>query len=439
MKWSYRSVILAGLLGMLLAGWVANRSSFSANNDAYLQVLAADGFRDGSGYGFHQNGEFISISARTMMSRWPPGLTALAAGLAKLGRDPLVSIVSIYPVLILATYLVLAWSLAGYLGAALACWTAFGALTPWCVMTYHSKLSTEPFALLFAAVLFALILQRKPTQTGSLVGRVVLFVVAAVGLTMFRNAGAYLVVVGVPLFVWFHGAGIWPRLRLAIVMGLCSLLPLMTFHWIAKAQSMKVAPPAKGGAGTGILSQLNGNLEVFAEALVPRISFLDARHSNLAAAIGWGLVLFVAASGVRELARRKWDLEPREDGDGLRVVMVGLALALACVVMLAVSADQFGYDWSSVYRVKGFALPWIIAAFASGLVLLTAKNPTLRPLVMAVIILTSSARFMYAWRAPLPDLIIPLCAVDYRGATDKMLQAVAAPARRTRNGRWRSG
>ncbi|GIU78036.1 MAG: hypothetical protein KatS3mg005_1274 [Bryobacteraceae bacterium] len=214
--------LLPGLFAAMLAASAWWISCERANPDLWLQLLAAEGILDGRGYGFEEQGKWISIADRPPITRWPPGISVIAAAITMLGGNPLIFLTYAYPILLAASYLIVFTALRVHVPLAAAAIGAFYALSFHSVIQSHRVLQSEPLALFLS-----LVMAKLCAESDFRFWNVIKIVVVGFILTMVRASGAFVVTGAVAGYV-FRNQSVWSR-RLAYSSALIgvTLLPIL--------------------------------------------------------------------------------------------------------------------------------------------------------------------------------------------------------------------
>src|SRR4029453_4977942 len=151
------------------------------------------------------------------------------------------------------------------------------------------------------------------------------------------------------------------RTALLAVSGLLSSLPMFLLVSGATTELREVRPTFDSPV-RAFGHELSSNVQTFAEVLVPRTTRVSAA--------GWGidLLAWLVLAGVVAITLRAYarsgaappDPSPGEGRPLSELAFVATTVAASYAVMLAGLSLFFGYEWSLVYRVQGFALPWMI-------------------------------------------------------------------------------
>lgn len=401
-------------LALMLSLFPILFSNHIANNDVYLQLLSVEGLIHGVGYGFWEDGKFISITSRPAHTRWPPGLTVVACAISLIGLDPLVSLVNIYPFLIFGSYFVLFLALRKTFNLYVSSIIAFGSLTPLCIFNWYRELHSEPFAFFMSTLLFYLVMNGQQNRHIDLI-KLILVMLVSVALTMFRTAGIYLLPPTFFLYSLFWLKGRVNRVKFTIGGGLGATLPILMFHVLSGSG----LSPSAGLEQISFINELNRNIQICAEVVIPRL-IRFWRYEPLISILGWCVIttMLLYIKPIWRSLRKEINFE----NDGLsRSFLVGLGFGISYIFSLSISAVLYHYPWSSVYRVNGFCLPYMIIAFSSLTLILTNQNKRSRNMVVLAILLTSITRYGYAWHYELlnkPDF------KDYRQTVDLIVNVI---------------
>lgn len=353
----------------LLFFWLLNsRRSISANNDAFLQLMAAQGIIEGAGYGFYEGEKFISIGERMPETRWPPGLTLVAAVLERCSVRPLEWISGALPWVGTLSLVVLAAQVHRELGVrpveamilALAV-TGTGAFLDW-----HGEVGTEAFFFLLLVC---------TTWAGALRGPV--WAVPFIWMmTLFRTAGIYLAAGLAALYGMERSRRAWSFvLRSAAAFAVLGG-PLLAFHAYYGLSDGR-APNRISSIGEQIL----GQIFLLHEVISPHTYFMkDVRP--LGTLLGIGILLTAIAVAWRAF---------RHVGTGLNLVTACAVMGISYFVLLAASAVAVGYDWASVYRVSSMSVILIGIAFWFG-AFAFAPSSVIRRIVLGAAILVVAAK-----------------------------------------------
>lgn len=407
-------LLLPVSLALILSLFPVLFSNRTANNDVYLQLLSVEGLTHGAGYGFWQDGKFISMTSRPAHTRWPPGLTVIALCISLIGLDPLVALVNIYPFLIFGSYFVLFLALRRAFDLYASSIIAFASLTPLCVFNWYRELHSEPFAFFMSILLFYLVMSGQRTKHIDLL-KLVMVILVSVILTMFRTTGVYFLPPAFLLYSLFWLEGYMNHAKFIVGGGLVAALPILMFHILS---GTGLTPPAHTEK-ISFINELNGNIRTCAEVVMPRLIRLW-RYGPLATALGWCVIVTTLL-----YVKLLWRLLRKQTGirnDGLsRSFLVGLGFGISYIFALSISAVLYHYPWSSVYRVSGFCLPYMIIAFSSLAFILTSRNRWSRNIVILVILLTSIARYGYGWYY---ELLNEPNFKDYRQVVDCIMNVI---------------
>ncbi len=389
-------------LGVLLALFPFQHANLTAVSDAFLQLIMADGLLTHTGYGYFENGDFVPMSSRHPATRWPPGLTAMAAVLSKLGLNPLVVMVRLYPLQLGVLYLLFVLALKNAFGVVAASSFSFSALSTVIVLDSYTRLSCESYTLLATAFILWLVLTGpKGKGRRAIIVAGAALTAACIALTMTRFAGAFLVPAACLLFAALWIRGVSRRLTFLAVTGFSTAAPLIALLWylgpgpapepesnlLRADQAYWAAPPV-----VWVAREWVGYLATFAEAVVPRVSAVY-RYPIVPAALG-ALVLSSAAIALGTRYRKYYDAPP---GDSVkrRVAFVAMGLALAYLLVLSLVSTYFKTSWASVYRVSAFVLPVVVIACASSIYVCLPVR--FRGVCVAFFLLVGMIRLGHRW------------------------------------------
>lgn len=366
----------------LLFWLLDSRRSVSANNDSFLQILAAEGIREGKGYGFSVGEQFISIGERAPQTRWPPGLTLIAAGLEICRIRPVEWLSAAMPWIGVMSLLLLAYHLMRELGLRLleATILAMAVTGTGAFLDWHGEVGTEPafFALLLCTMLVVGCGRQKPTLWA------IPFVWA---FTLIRSAGIYLVAGIALLYGAERRRPLW-----AVVLrvgGAFAVLgaPLLAFHvYYGLSRAHMENPHA------GVAEQLLGQIALLHEVIVPHTTFMKG-HRDIAGILGSGVLLVVSVCGWRAFRLfETW----------FNLITISAVMGISYLLLLTASATAVGYDWAGVYRVSAVSLMLIAIAFWAGVVM-CARSPVIQRILLAAAMAVAAGKFGFAFfRHPNP-------------------------------------
>lgn len=415
------SSILPLILALLLSVFVIKFSTFNANNDAYLQLLAVEGIIEGKGYGFWQNSEFYFITSRSAQTRWPPGLTLIACLVYIIGLDPLISLMRIYPILIFISYLLLFLILKKIFHYFTASIIAFASMTPLCVLQWYKELGTEPFAFLLCIILFGIIIHGQISQDIEPY-KLFLLVVVSITLTMFRTAGFFFLPISFLLYSLFWLKEWKTRIKFIIGGGLIAILPILLFHILSNGGT--ILPRLDLKHFLFLIDELNKNIATWSEIVIIR-SVRLWRYKRIMILLGW--IIFSIIFIYVKITWKSFvkNVMPIETKRRYQVLVTGLGWGISYAVFLSLSAFLYSYRWSEVYRVSGFSLPWMILAFSSCLLLIANRRPWIMKVIVLGILLLSMMKYGYAWRCELLyDVSKKDFFKDYRSATEHIVSII---------------
>lgn len=389
------------ILAVILACFPIIFSKKTANNDLYIQLLAGDGILSGDGWGYYMGEEFHRVSERAPSTRFSPGISLLAAAIKGLGLDPLICLVSMYPLIFVLSFLILALALSKETNTQSGFILAFLALTPLSVLESHIMLASEPFALIFAIILFIFVIKGPRLRNGyGFFITTFQLVVIAWFLIMIRNA-MILLIAGALLaysFIWIKG--FWKKIGyFSLSLILCSApMLILDFDIFTGFSSKKKLLNFKQILKTFryFLKELNANIAILAEAIMPRLLHFF-QYQKIIILIGWGILIFsslvILIRSIYNRRKKASNLIKTVDSFE-RIATVSLIMTFTYIILLAIAATFFKYPWSSIYRVQGFILPWATFGFWS--IILSFPYPdAFRKVVLLLILLLAFGRFSY--------------------------------------------
>lgn len=352
-----------------------SRRSVSANNDAFLQILAAEGIREGKGYGFSVGDQFVSIGERAPQTRWPPGLTLIAAVLESFSLRPLEWLSAATPWIGVLSLLLLTYQLIIGLGLRVveATVVALAVLGTGAFFDWHGEVGSEAAFLLVLLSTMAAAGANKSQPTAW----TVLLVWA---LTLLRSAGVYL---AAGLAVLYGADGRKPLLGFVLKSGAAFAVfaaPLLAFHLYYGLNGGHLSNPH-----TGVGEQVVGQIFLLHETIAPHTTFMKS-HREAGVILGGGVL-----SAVLIFAWCAFRLY----GTGFNLVMMSAVMGVSYLALLTASAVAVGYDWASVYRVSAVSLMLITIAFWTG-ALTCARSLMTRRIVLAAAIVVGAAKFGFA-------------------------------------------
>ena len=172
------------------------------------------------------------------LNYYPPGLTLLAAAIRSIGMDPLAVLVSTMPLLLLITYIILVHALFPSFEHAAGA-LAFSALTPLCVLQWHTLLGTEPLALVLSALLFWIVVRGVSNSAMQSPINITLLVIVCWLLTMIRNAGIFIAIGAILAYATLRIDRTFSKVKFSAAAGFLVSIPLILFHFI-----FREVPPA---------------------------------------------------------------------------------------------------------------------------------------------------------------------------------------------------
>jgi len=420
----YSKVFWPIIFTLLLVIFTLKFSAFNANNDVYLQLLSTEGLIKGKGYGFWQDGEFISITSRSAQTRWPPGLTILACIIALMKLDPLVFLVQIYPFLIIISYLTLFYSLKKFLDTSTASIIAFSSLTPLCFFKWYRELASEPFAFVFSVILFSLVINGQKDNNINL-HKLFLLILISVILTMIRTAGAYFIPVAFLLYALFWLKGRNYQIKFIFFGILLSMSPILIFHLMSDITSKNKFIIPSSIENISFVSELNNNIGLWMEVISLKLpeSILFPYRKEISITLGWIIFVIILLCIKQAQKILLKDNNLMEKGIS-RVLIAGFGFSFSYILFLSISSLIYSYPWSKEYRVSGFSLPWIILSFYSSLLLLIIKYKNINKTIMLKIVirgvlLLSIIRYSFAC---IHAIINPIR--DYRETVRDVINAI---------------
>jgi hypothetical protein len=394
-------ILLILFFALLLVSFPLRFSRFTANNDLYIQLLAADGLLSGHGYGYFEGETFHPVGDRFAPTKFPPGMSFLAALIKWAGGDPLVYLVSLYPILILTSFAIFWRALSKEEEMLSSIILSFAALTPLSVLQTQLELTTEPFALVFAALLFAQIVQEPRLNSLYDYFRAGLkLIILAWILTMIRNAMLLLCIGALLAYTLLWVRGLWKKLGFLVITGVFLIMPQAIFRATTIQSTAQISLPASqitAGPVANFLKELNSDVSVLAETVIPRLLSMD-RHREVMSALGW--LVFAISVGLSFLflfyrSRKERNTPEKSYFRITPAAFASVVISAVYIALLAVTSSVFQFAYSEVYRVQGFILPWMVIGFWSSLsTLSSAKN--LGRLILIIALLTAFGRFAYA-------------------------------------------
>jgi hypothetical protein len=398
-----------------LAAFPAKFSVATANNDLYVQLLAADGLLAGRGLGHYETTGFVSMVERPLSTRFAPGISLAAALLKWIGFDPLLTLVALYPLTISLTFIGIALALTPTCGARSAALISFASLTPLAALEWHHELGSEPFGLMIGAWLLCLVAcGGLVSSMASAVRMGLAFVLLAWLMTLTRNATVLLIPGALAAYTLWKVKASWTaRAGFFGTVLVLSLLPTLAL--------IKIGGPPKEDyvplTGATYLRQLNSDVRNLYEVTAPRIL---GTHHRLAALIGWSILAVLLAVYLRILAGR----QPCRVPSDFTGPAAAACMAASYMVLQALGSAKSGGDINS-YRVAGFALPWAAAGFwGTAVAWSRCRMPKGRVPILAALVLISGARFAYAVRYETLTAAQRTLNDDYRRITHRVRRAV---------------
>jgi hypothetical protein len=401
-------------LVLLICSYIC--SSKSANNDVFQQLLAIDGIRDLGKYGYSTPDGFVSISERPTSTRWPPGMTLLGVLSASVGLDPLLTFSRFQVLLLPGAYLIWAFALRSQFGLVAASVLSFASLTGLNTIVAFSEVSSEPYALVCAQVMFAMVVGLLKGPNATVWVNIAVFVPAAIAMTFFRTSGVYVVAPLCVTIAYFAGSGWIRRMFLVCGVTLVSLAPILAFHSLSGRGILQMPETYSALPQLNPVSEFIGNLCYFSETILPSIGAIPVQ-SPVRMVTGVLILLSVSLYCLYMIWDRRDGLSvvDRVRKNGVGVPLIAILVATAYAVLLGVSAAKYGYSWKATPRVAAFPVPWVILAFGSMCVLVSRGR--VRHFVLALILVFALARVGVAARriilTPAPNCF----SNDYRATT----------------------
>lgn len=380
--------LLAG--GAFVFWFLESRRCVSANNDAFLQILASEGLLSGEGYGFRVNERFISLGQRRAITRWPPGLTIIASALEVAGGRTLEFLSAILPLCGLISFGLLArighkagLSLLDSCVAAL-CVAATGVFHDW-----HTEVGTEP---LFLIPVLAVIGSVNGEMRAGLAPAMAWMWWAGI----MRTAAGYLAIGLGAMYGHEAGKDVGGRVVKIFQYALLFCLPLGIFHLY---YGISAEPAAN--AKVGFVAQAAGHLYWMHEVLAPHTTVMK-QHRLAGMFVG-----FVVFTGITVMAWTAY----RRCRTCLNPTTASAVLASAYSAGLTISGWWAGYDWASVYRVSGVAVVLFSVSFWTGALKLARRGLKVTVITLATLVCTTKIVFLLSRYEP------PAFQRDYRATT----------------------